>query len=457
MPPVDRPPISKRNLCSRKDRANFVGMAGAVCVVLLTLLLEGCARSSVHEPVTLTLLEEWTAKTINEGREQELRQFTQETGIQVKLLPSPESAREKLALWLELLRSGTPSPDVYGIDVIWTRILDEYFIDLKPYFASDISHDFPAIAARYSLDGKLIAMPYHADIGILLYRTDLLRQYGYSEPPRTWDELGLMAARIQAGERAKGNKAFWGFVWQGAAAEALTCNALEWQAAEGGGQIIEADRTISVNNPNAIRAWQRAARWVGSISPPSVVGYKEWDSQNVWVAGNAAFMRNWPTYYVDSQAVGSPIRNKFAIALPPGGKAGRFGTLGGAGLGVSRFSAHPREAVELVRYLSRRDVQVKRSRVLSVPPTLPELYDVPEVIGPNPGFAMFPQAFRNGIVSRPSNVTGQKYPDVSEAYSRAVHSVLTGEKSASEAAAALENELARITGFKKGVQTNESR
>jgi trehalose/maltose transport system substrate-binding protein len=119
-------------------------------------------------------------------------------------------------------------------------------------------------------------------------------------------------------------------------------------------------------------------------------------------------------------------------------------------LGVSRFSAHPHEAVELVRYLSRSDVQTKRSRVLSVPPSLPELYDVPDVLGPNPGFAMFRQAFRTGIVSRPSNVTGTKYPDVSEAYARAVHSVLTGEKSAPEAAAALENELVRITGFKKG-------
>jgi trehalose/maltose transport system substrate-binding protein len=437
--------------------SNSGKMARPICIVLLSLLLEGCTRPSVHEPVTLTLLEEWTAKTINEGREQELRQFTQETGIQVKLLPSPESAREKLALWQELLRSGTSSPDVYGIDVIWTRILEEYFIDLKPYFASDISHDFPVIAASYSVDGKLIAMPYHSDIGILFYRTDLLRQYGYSEPPRTWDELGLMAARIQAGERAKGNKAFWGFVWQGAAAEALTCNALEWQAAEGGGQIIEADKTISVNNPNAIRAWQRAARWVGSISPPSVVGYKEWDSQNVWVAGEAAFMRNWPTYYVDGQAVGSPIRNKFEIALPPGGKAGRFGTLGGAGLGVSRFSAHPREAVELVRYLSRSDVQTKRSRMLSVPPTLPELYDVPEVYERNPGFALLSQAFRTGMAFRPSNVTGKNYQAVSDAYIQAVHSVLTDERSAPEAATALENELVRITGFKKGPPPGDQR
>ena len=169
-----------------------------------------------------------------------------------------------------------------------------------------------------------------------------------------------MAARIQAGERAKGKKQFWGFVWQGAADEGLTCDALEWQAAEGGGRIIEQNKTISVNNPQAIRAWQRAAHWVGSISPPGVVGYREWDSLNVWVAGDAAFMRHWPSAYFDSQAAGSSIRNKFDIALLPGGKAGRVGTLGGWGLAVSRFSPHPREAVELIRYLTRRDVQEKR-------------------------------------------------------------------------------------------------
>jgi trehalose/maltose transport system substrate-binding protein len=88
--------------------------------------------------------------------------------------------------------------------------------------------------------------------------------------------------------------------------------------------------------------------------------------------------------------------------------------------------------------------------VLSEPPTLPELYDLPEVLEPNPRFAVLSQAFRTGIVSRPSAVTGKKYGDVTEAYIRAVHSVLTGEKQATVAAVALENELVRITGFKKG-------
>jgi trehalose/maltose transport system substrate-binding protein len=418
--------------------------------VLLSLLLEGCARQSVHEPVTLTLVEEWTSKSFSDARQQELQQFTQETGIRVNLLPSPESARLKLVLWKELLGGRASDPDVYGIDVIWPGILSESFIDLRPYFAKEISLQFPRIAASFTVNNKVVAIPYRPDIGLFFYRTDLLRQYGYREPPKTWDELESMAARIQAGERAKGKKEFWGFVWQGAADEGLTCDALEWQAGEGGGRIIEDDQTISVNNPQAIKAWQRAARWVGTISPPGVVGYREWDSLNVWVAGDAAFMRNWPSAYVDSQAAGSPIRNKFDIGLLPGGKAGRVGTLGGWGLAVSRFSAHPREAIELVRYLTARDVQVKRARAISQPPTLPELYKLAEVLESSPHSELLSQAFRTGIVSRPSNVAGKKYEDVTEAYIQAVHSVLTGEKSAPEAAAGLEKELVRTTGFKTG-------
>jgi len=434
----------------------MVRLVRLICIVLLSFLPQGCTRPAVHEPVTLTLLEEWTNKRFSEARQQELQQFTRETGIRVSLLPSPESARQKLVLWRELLGTGASGPDVYGLDVIWPGMLAEYFVDLKPYFANEVSVQFPAMTASYTVDNKLVAMAYRPDIGLLFYRTDLLRQYGYREPPKTWDELEIMAARIQAGERAKGKKEFWGFVWQGAADEGLTCDALEWQAAEGGGRIIEEDKTISVNNPQAIRTWQRAARWVGTISPPGVVGYREWDSLNVWVAGDAAFMRNWPSAYVDSQAPGSPILNKFDIALLPGGKAGRVGTLGGWGFAISRFSAHPREALELVRYLTRKDVQEKRFRLLSQPATLPELYNLPEVLQSNPRFDLLGQAFRTGMVLRPSDVAGKKYQEVTDAYIQAVHSVLTGEKSAPEAAAALENELVRTTGFKKGPPLGKS-
>jgi trehalose/maltose transport system substrate-binding protein len=76
------------------------------------------------------------------------------------------------------------------------------------------------------------------------------------------------------------------------------------------------------------------------------------------------------------------------------------------------------------------------------------LYDDPEVLKRNPYFALLKQGFLTGAIARPSTVTGKEYGDVSEAYFKALHSVLSGEKNAPSAAADLEKELVRITGFK---------
>src|SRR5579859_3800067 len=84
---------------------------GAIFLLLLCLCLQGCSKRAVHDPVTLTLLEEWSNKRFSDEREQELQQFTRETGIRVRLLPSPDSARQRLALWRELLGTRPSGPD----------------------------------------------------------------------------------------------------------------------------------------------------------------------------------------------------------------------------------------------------------------------------------------------------------------------------------------------------------
>jgi len=419
---------------------------GAICIFFLSVA-QGCNKEKQAAPdVVLTIIDQsWVDKTSQALLGEELQRFTQKTGIRVQIMPAPEVAVDQLETWRNLLDSRAKVPDVYGIDVIWPGILADHLVDLKAYVPEqEIAAHFPLLIKNNTVNGRLVALPNNLNEGLLFYRVDLLHKYGYSAPPKTWDELENMAKRIQAGERAKGNKDFWGYVWQGAPSEALTCNALEWQVSEGGGTILDEHGKVTVNNPQAISSWSMAARWVGSISPPGVTAYKEWDAFNVWQAGNAAFMRNWPNAYVAVRDENSPTRDRVDIAPLPAGKAGSAATMGGQGYGVSRYSSHPREAAMLVRFLSSRDEQARRSRNFANPPTIPELYQDPEILARNPYFSTILLAFRQGAAVRPSTAAGKMYPDASRAYFEAVHAVLTHKKFPLQAAAELENELTEM-------------
>jgi trehalose/maltose transport system substrate-binding protein len=430
--------------CVRRAVPGFI--LGAIVLLVLLAALGCTTKSPVTQEVVLTIIDQsWLDKPSQALLGEELTQFTKETGIRVQVLPAPEVAVEQLETWRNLLESGSKAPDVYGIDVIWPGILGDNLVDLKTYVPDqEIAPYFPELIRNNTVNNRLVALPYNLGEGLLFYRVDLLHKYGYATSPKTWDELESMAKRIQAGERAKGNKDFWGYVWQGAPSEALTCNALEWQVSEGGGTILDENGNITVNNPRAIGAWERAARWVGSISPPGVTAYKEGDAFNIWQAGKAAFMRNWPNAYVAARDVNSPTRDQFEVAPLPSGRAGSAATLGGQGYGVSRHSLHPREAAMLVRFLTSRNEQARRSRKSSNPPIIAELYKDPQILAQNPYFSTILLAYRQGAAVRPSTVSGKKYPDVSRAYFEAVHAVLSHKKTAPQAAADLQQELAQI-------------
>jgi trehalose/maltose transport system substrate-binding protein len=427
--------------------------ARIVCTLLFSLLLQGEQPVS-KEPVTVTFVDpEWSHDLTEHTvvTDDRLKDFTQETGIVVKHLPTPETTLDQLDLVRKLLRQGSSSPDVNGVDVIWPGALSEDLTDLKPSLPTELSSINADVVASYTVKGRLVAVPYHSDIGVLFYRRDLLRRYGYAAPPRTWDELEQMAAKIQKGERARGQKDFWGFLWPGAAGEGLTCNALEWQVSEGGGRIIEADGTVSVNNPDAIRGWQRAAHWIGWISPPRVTSLQEWDAiDDFYHRGASAFYRGWARTYLLSVRDIPSVRDTIAITSIPAGTNAQAATLGGFGLGLSRSSRHSAEALQLIRFLIHREIEIEEARADYESQNWPELYDPAAILRKKRSSADTRRQQVSGVVARPSTVAGDKYEEVSRAYIQAVHSVLLGQSKAPEAAASLERELVRITGFKPG-------
>jgi trehalose/maltose transport system substrate-binding protein len=374
----------------------------------------------------------------------ETDEWAKKTGHTVKLFTAPQSTTDILALYRQLFAAKSSDIDVIMADVVWPGIIKDHLIDLKPYSKGAEKEHFPAIVSNNTLDGKLLAMPWFTDAGLLFYRKDLLEKYKQNTPT-TWEELAASAKVIQEGERGAGNKDFHGFVFQAKAYEGLTCDAIEWVASYGGGTIVEPDGRISINNPKAVKALNTAASWIGSIAPTGVLNYAEEEARGVFQSGNAAFMRNWPYAWALGNGADSPIKGKIGVAaLPKGGADGQgAAALGGWQLAVSKYSKSPAVAADLVMHLTSAANQKQRAIKGSYNPTIPALYKDKDVLAASPFMGELYSVFVNAT-PRPSTVTGLKYNEVSNAFWNATHDVLSGKAKAEEALPKLESRLKQI-------------
>jgi trehalose/maltose transport system substrate-binding protein len=365
----------------------------------------------------------------------------------VTVVPMPSSTTDQFAQYKLWLAAQNSDIDVYQTDVIWAPQLASQFVDLTAATKDIIANYFPAIVESQTANGKLVALPLFTDAPALYYRKDLLDKYG-QKVPTTWKEMADTAKLIQDKERAAGNKDLWGFVFQGNAYEGLTCDALEWVKSNGGGQIVEPDGTISINNPQAAAALDMVKGWVGSISPPGVLTYGEEESRGVWQKGDAVFMRNWPYAYSLGNGADSPIKGKFDVTTLPKGDgpdARSAATLGGWNLAVSKYSKNPDAAIKLVRFLSSPEMQKRRAIESSGLPTLQATYADPDVAKAQPIIPQWKDVFLNAV-PRPSAPTKVAYNEVSSQFWTAVHDTLSGNGSAADNLAKLEEGLTKLKG-----------
>jgi trehalose/maltose transport system substrate-binding protein len=375
-----------------------------------------------------------------------VKPWEEKTGNNVTFVPMPASTTDQFAQYKLWLAAGNTDIDVFLVDVIWAPQLSEQFTDLTPAFESVAKDHFPSIVESQTVDGKLVAAPFFTDAPALYYRKDLLEKHG-AKVPTTWEELTATAQKIQDAEREGGSADIWGYVWQGAAYEGLTCNALEWLASNGGGHIVEADGTISVNNENAVAALDMAAGWVNTISPGGVLSYTEEESRGVWQTGNAVFMRNWPYAYALGNGEDSPIKGKFDVAPLPsgGGDNTSAATLGGWNLAVSKYSPNQELATDLVLYMTGAEFQKNAALRLSHLPTIQSLYDDPEIAEAQPLIPRWKEIFLNAV-PRPSAATKVKYNEVSNNFWTAAHEVLAGTGTAADNLELLEVDLDELKG-----------
>jgi len=357
------------------------------------------------------------------------KMFTDITGVEVTRLSGAASTTDRNTQYLQVFGAQASDIDACQIDVVFPAVFAPFAVDLTNELKANASDWFQAIVDNNTVDGVLTSIPFYTDAGIMYYRKDLLAKYNIATPPATWADLETAAKTIQDGERAAGNANFWGLVFQGAAYEGLTCDALEWQVSNGGGSIVESDGTVSVNNDQVAAAFDRAKGWIGTIAPSGVTGYQEEDARGVWQGGNAAFMRNWPYAYANGQKADSVIKDTFDVVPNPKGdgeNARNADCHGGWQMMASKYSKNMDAAKAFCQFMTSKEVQKSRAIELSTLPTMASLYDDPDVLAAQPFFGALKDVFTGGAVARPSTAAGENYPDVSSAYFTAVNQILTG-------------------------------
>src|SRR5207244_2829279 len=113
-------------------------------------------------------------------------------------------------------------------------------LDLWPWVTrAELAPHFPSTIEPATWNGRVWAMPWLMNVGVLYYRTDLLAKYRLP-PPRTWEALVDQVVRVRGAEH---DGRLDGVVWQGRQYEGLTVNALEAIWANGG-RVFGADGAV---------------------------------------------------------------------------------------------------------------------------------------------------------------------------------------------------------------------
>lgn len=372
-----------------------------------------------------------------------VQKFTDATGIKVNIVHGENQTDARLQAMRQQFAAQSSDIDVYQIDIIWPGVIAEHAVDLSSAFGDKVKDFFPGIIEANTVDGALSGIPWFTDAGLLYFRNDMLEKYNL-QPPTTWTELESAAKTIMDGENAS-NPDFTGFVWQGKAYEGLTCNGLEWLVSQGGGTIIDTDRNVTVDNDKAIAAMDRATKWVNGISPEGVTTYTETETFNIWVAGNAAFARNWPYMYAGSQD-SDAIKGKVGFSPLPKGddpEDKSAATIGGWSMMVSKYSGEQDAAIEFTKYLVSPELQLSYAIERTHMPTIPAVYDEPALATASDFIPKMKPIFE-GAVGRPSAQTGDLYPELSTVFYQQLNAALSGAKSAADAAAQMKKDMEAV-------------
>lgn len=355
--------------------------------------------------------------------------------IRIELVQAPRSTTERHDRLVTDFEAGDAAVDILVIDYPWLAefATSGWLLPLDDYVQSsavDPSAFLPATVKASKINGQLMALPWTTDGGVLYYRRDLLSKYGYA-PPTTWSDLQRIALDIKSEEDLP-----YGFVWQGASYEGLTCNTLEFVWA-GGGDVLDNAGQAVFDSPQTRAALQQLANLLATdTSPSQVITFQENQALSAFRDGDAVFMRNWFYAWDRVNQEDSAVAGQVGIAPLPSS------CLGGQALVLSASSLHKVEAFRFMTFLTGYDQQVQSALLAEQPPALAAAFEDDKLIAADPAWRDLHAALA-ATKPRPAAVP---YAELSRAIYTEVNNLLAGQQDPAATAANVQRRIKAILG-----------
>ncbi|MBF2025803.1 MAG: ABC transporter substrate-binding protein [Oscillatoriales cyanobacterium C42_A2020_001] len=363
--------------------------------------------------------------------------------IRIELVEGPNATNLVEDLYTSAFLLGDSPYDLINMDIVWTPKFAAagWLMDLSDRVKPDELARFSPVdveGGRY--EGRLYRLPMRSDVGLLYYRKDLLEAAGL-QPPETFDDLMKISKILQEQDKVP-----WGYVWQGRQYEGAVAMFVEVLKGYGGFWIDPKTDAIGLDRPEAIQAINFLRSTINEgISPPGVTTYQEEDTRRFFQSGQAAFLRSWPYVWTLANAEESKLRGKVGIQ-PMVHAAGKESgaCLGGWGLGISKTTAHPKEAWKAVQFFTSvdplRDFVLKEGYT----PSIWQFFNDPEMVSRYNHFPQMQEVVNNAVLRPPI----AQYAQASDILQRYLSAALTDRMSPEEAMQRASGETRRLLGVK---------
>ena len=274
----------------------------------------------------------------------------------------------------------------------WVPEFAEYLIDFVGDLPADLVADLPASSfSTVTWGGKRLGVIFTLSLLTMFYNMAHFEKAGIAAPPRNWDELKGMAKQLTGGGQ-------YGWVLNYGAPEGIGGVASYWMCflQQAGGKLYGEDGMPAFNNEAGVDSLQMMVDLMESTDPGSISYVGINDATNVFSAGQASMMMNWPFMWKPANdPASSKVVGQVGSAILPAGPAGSASIDGTDAYTITKLSPNPELSRQLIEFYLDKEVQKRQVLDTGWLPIRLSVLNDPEVQAAAPNAAVILEQAKN--------------------------------------------------------------